>query len=1775
MHSSVHKSLLAALSHAALDADRPSTCCLAHATATAVHFTMSAHSADVAAVARAVTACTAQDLSLPAAQPSAAAATFPQLYDTEYLSITSSIETCVTHNQEQVKIPCASAVSGLDMPGHAADLQGEFAFTCTPTALPRAVVLALAIQMPKRAGNIQATARTAIWRVQAGAALGRAGVAMLGLGFSSFAIKDTTGTQIDCADPCLLGVTWRIDAAESRGMNPGGTLARVRLVYALPADLHALQLRCGAGADAGWTDLTVTGKLTTTCNSALVGEVLFAGLGCAAEADGAVDTSAWIAVPASPAALTAAVREVLAVALPQQAVVESLHQLDALVGEVAAVRAGSDMALGLEAPTTALRAALRASQAVLSHAADAPAQLKSALRGFRSWLLVRGSQACNLEELFQLLDVQQQAAQADDSPATRTLEAGVDMVLRAAAQSLRAASADELHAAAVQAGYAAGQRASMSKLQHLLHTDGPAALAAWHAPVTGPKVLESLGAAVQAPVLPRPDSIAERLDVAGDRDESAACGLVMPGALSGPDESNAVPLSKLQFKQGSSDFANVSFVTHEGRPGVLSSSNGYALMDMPIKQGDIAEWAWKVDEETDSQASCFGVARQPVRSHSYDGSPDLWHVRAYTAGRYWDRASHGTNGQHQTIHQNDRVRHQLDTVAATLKIWVNDVEQPGMAIHNVSPAHAEVDAMYPALCFYGGGRKITIQSFKWIKRATRSGISMPGLAGVRLTSAAVAQQAARALARCTAPASTGAQVLALQDVLAPADGSGTRQERIAERGMLFSTAVPHPGALGTRTGSVLKAAELGESRDPVIVWASSMVQSASHFLGADASLAAQLEELLPQVASAAPPAMAWRAMPSQLLNVQSHAPASADSVPPRLLVERALPLLPVQHVLPMLPALPGLHNALPGADTLPVAKPGGRQTSSTFEGAPGMPAAAQASLQLEAEAVLGGLDIPLQRKYTRFTASVCLSAGSVRQALGAWCSNSAGCALLRKLHAATPRLEQVLARATELADLEADPARTSVPAALRARSEALGALSDDPSAVREDVLGGAVYQSGGALARTDLPPVCILAEVWLDGACVWRSGPLTDVHTTYSVDISVVAAETLTLRAYAMDSVALAAWFRAAIAAARAGEPLPAPDCLRSTADMEADGAPAALSAINPLALPVWHTASLQRADAVLCARCGAWSQLGEQACGGELVPGVRCGAALHHEVHSEELRTATHASEHAADCGWDAVAVACRAALATLRELPGVSAALRTPLQPELLLGEDSAKLNEALDAALLGNAGAPRASAALLEHADTQAAARGLANKLAGSSPRSALRALVAAGSTAMAQGMQSLPALLRTAVALRALVKLGWHWCAAELQSRNAGEALAEFAWAATDDARAWPSWLSPSAGIAAACARIAEESRRGDVLAATLAWLKVARLSSTAVLQLAKHKFGQGKAQAYDEQARHLSASLMLSNPGSATTPELSIEHKLPRVQPPAAWKSALQAAAGTPGAMPAWGMLCIDARSLWATQVQVGGKPARLQLRPPSLLDMDVKRVTLQLSWLAPSIPASSPSAALSSLTLFQAMSDVVGAAWGSEESEAAAMTPAQKRSVASIMTSLHQTRLPATLFEPVLLRMQLLAAGGAAGMPAGTSCELTASWPSHAELALTLPESAQARAFVPALLHALVRAWAASVHGWLSSGVMEAVRRQALAAQAPLAASADAAAVAKHQAAVAERVAELTKELLDELADVALPVPSVHVVDGTVSQLLPGWQRLEHAAALTVHLHSS
>jgi hypothetical protein len=89
---------------------------------------------------------------------------------------------------------------------------------------------------------------------------------------------------------------------------------------------------------------------------------------------------------------------------------------------------------------------------------------------------------------------------------------------------------------------------------------------------------------------------------------------------------------------------SLSFSNGDKTVASVSSSGGshsYALLTAgPFFEGR-AVWEFRLDEDTNSQCTCFGAAIKPVVTANYESSKEMWMYRAYNGHRYANGSNFG------------------------------------------------------------------------------------------------------------------------------------------------------------------------------------------------------------------------------------------------------------------------------------------------------------------------------------------------------------------------------------------------------------------------------------------------------------------------------------------------------------------------------------------------------------------------------------------------------------------------------------------------------------------------------------------------------------------------------------------------------------------------------------------------------------------------------------------------------------------------------------------------------------------------------------------------------------------------------------------------------------------------------------------------------------------------------------------------------------------------------------------------------------------------------
>lgn len=140
-----------------------------------------------------------------------------------------------------------------------------------------------------------------------------------------------------------------------------------------------------------------------------------------------------------------------------------------------------------------------------------------------------------------------------------------------------------------------------------------------------------------------------------------------------------------------------------------SSSNSHALLNVgPFTEGKGA-WEFKLDEDTNSQCSCFGAAVKPVESSNYENATCMYMYRAYNGYRYTAGSCNSSDlTDTDKVKKGDTIRFELDMDDrdGVINAFIN-----GRAVSN-NPVFKGLrgKSLWPAVAFYSSGRTVSIVS---------------------------------------------------------------------------------------------------------------------------------------------------------------------------------------------------------------------------------------------------------------------------------------------------------------------------------------------------------------------------------------------------------------------------------------------------------------------------------------------------------------------------------------------------------------------------------------------------------------------------------------------------------------------------------------------------------------------------------------------------------------------------------------------------------------------------------------------------------------------------------------------------------------------------------------------------------------------------------------------------------------------------------------------------------------------------------------------------------
>ena len=114
-----------------------------------------------------------------------------------------------------------------------------------------------------------------------------------------------------------------------------------------------------------------------------------------------------------------------------------------------------------------------------------------------------------------------------------------------------------------------------------------------------------------------------------------------------------------------------------------------------------ASWEMKLEEDTNSQCTCFGVAVKPVRDVNYERSKEMFVYRAYNGYRYSMGVCDSSSGSTK-IKKGDHVRCDLDMDAGTLSLTIAGADQ-GVCFTGLAGME-----IWPCVQFYSSGRTVRL-----------------------------------------------------------------------------------------------------------------------------------------------------------------------------------------------------------------------------------------------------------------------------------------------------------------------------------------------------------------------------------------------------------------------------------------------------------------------------------------------------------------------------------------------------------------------------------------------------------------------------------------------------------------------------------------------------------------------------------------------------------------------------------------------------------------------------------------------------------------------------------------------------------------------------------------------------------------------------------------------------------------------------------------------------------------------------------------------------------
>lgn len=134
-----------------------------------------------------------------------------------------------------------------------------------------------------------------------------------------------------------------------------------------------------------------------------------------------------------------------------------------------------------------------------------------------------------------------------------------------------------------------------------------------------------------------------------------------------------------------------------------ASGNSYCCLSTGYTHG-VATWSFRLDEDTSSQCTCFGVATKPVTNCGYENARDMWLIRAYSGGRYERSRNIGTSAR---IHKTDTIAFRLDMDEGTLHATIQNA-QGATRWSGVAFGGLQGKELFPVVTFYASGRAVSL-----------------------------------------------------------------------------------------------------------------------------------------------------------------------------------------------------------------------------------------------------------------------------------------------------------------------------------------------------------------------------------------------------------------------------------------------------------------------------------------------------------------------------------------------------------------------------------------------------------------------------------------------------------------------------------------------------------------------------------------------------------------------------------------------------------------------------------------------------------------------------------------------------------------------------------------------------------------------------------------------------------------------------------------------------------------------------------------------------------